>query len=66
MIDEVSLAKIICRVNLAKTFVGFKDDGKFAESAEPAVKLALKNELEKRWIKFLPEARAVLREIEGD
>ena len=56
--NEMELAKVICRAYLEKTFEGFQG------GAEPAVRLALEREVALRWQKFLPEARAVIKWIQ--
>jgi hypothetical protein len=64
MIDRIALAKIICRAAMEKAFLGLKSDGKIAQSAESAVKLALDAEIAKKWNLYLPEAIAVIKEVE--
>ena len=66
MLDEISLARIICRAFLEKTMEGFKNDGKVTNGSEPGVRIALELEVQKGWNKFLLEARAVIQAVRGD
>lgn len=61
MIDEISLAKVICRAFLEKKRAVFGAGGGITSSMEPGFAALIEREVAKNWQSFLPESRAVLK-----